>query len=415
MWKILLHEFVGDLRAQKLRVGLTTLAVAWGTAAVVLLLAFGEGLRHAVTDGLLGAGDRMFMIYGGETTIAVDGLPIGRRIRLTEGDLELVRRGVPDADLLSASYGRWGVTIRAGDNRTTIYMEGVAPAFQQMRSMYPAHGGRFLNEQDITLKRRVVFLGDSLAWRLFGSYDVVGETALIDGLPFTVIGVMEPKLQTSMNNGPDALRAIIPASTLRTIYGNVYVSHLLVRPRDVSRSEATKSQIYEVLGRRHKFDPADRRALSIWDFVEDAKVTRAIGLGIQIFLGIVGGFTLLVAGVGVANIMYVVVRERTREIGVKRALGARRRHIIAQFVFEAMLLAFAGGFAGLLFSTSIVAIVDAIPDNGNIALIFLANPRVSWPIAFGTVATLALIGLCAGVFPARRAARVDPVDSLRYE
>jgi putative ABC transport system permease protein len=218
-----------------------------------------------------------------------------------------------------------------------------------------------------------------------------------------------------MNNGPDALRAIIPASTLKAIYGPVYVGHLLVRPRDVTRSETAKQQIYEVLGRRHKFDPGDRRALGIWDFVEEERLSRAIGLGIQIFLGIVGVFTLLVAGVGVANIMYVVVRERTREIGVKRALGARRVHIISQFVFEAVLLAFAGGLAGLTLSVAVVRAVAAIPDNGNMVMMFLANPQLSWPIALGTVATLALIGLLSGVFPARRAAAIDPVESLRYE
>jgi putative ABC transport system permease protein len=415
MWKILLEEFIGDLRTQKLRVFLTSIAVAWGTAAVVLLLAFGEGLRLAVTEGLLNAGERMYMIYGGETTIATEGLPIGRRIRLTEDDLELVRRGVPDADLLSASYGRWGVSLRAGDQRTTTYMEGVTPAFSEMRRMYAARGGRFLNEQDVALKRRVVFLGDSLALRLFGAADAVGETVSIDGLPFTVVGVLEPKMQTSMNNGPDALRAIIPASTMKTIYGQVYVGHLLVRPRDVSRSDATKRQIYEVLGRRHKFDPDDRRALSMWDFVEEERLNRAIGLGIQIFLGIVGIFTLLVAGVGVANIMYVVVRERTREIGVKLAIGARRRHIVRQFMFEALLLAFGGGLAGLAIAVGIVRGVDAIPNNGDMVMMFLANPKLSWPIAFCTVGTLALIGLLAGLFPARRAAALDPVESLRYE
>jgi putative ABC transport system permease protein len=415
VWKILLAEFSGDLKTQKLRVFLTSVAVAWGTAAIVLLLAFGEGLRVAVTDGLLNAGERMYMIYGGETTRSVGGLPVGRRIRLTEDDLELIRRGVPEADLLSASYGRWGVSLRAGDQRTTTYMEGVAPAFSEMRRMYPTQGGRFINEQDMALKRRVVFIGDSLAVKLFGSFDAVGSTLMIDGMPFTVIGVLQPKMQTSMNNGPDSDRAIIPASTMKSMYGQVFVGHLLVRPRDVSRSEATKRSIYEVLGRRHKFDPDDRRALAIWDFVEDEKMTRAIGLGIQIFLGIIGLFTLLIAGVGVANIMYVVVRERTREIGIKLAIGARRRHIVRQFMFEAVVLAFGGGSIGLLVSIAIVRAVDAIPSDGNMVLMFLANPKVSWPIGLGTVALLGMIGLVAGVFPARRAAALDPVESLRYE
>jgi putative ABC transport system permease protein len=152
----------------------------------------------------------------------------------------------------------------------------------------------------------------------------------------------------------------------------------------------------------------------MWDFVEDEKMSRRIGRGIQIFLGVVGGLTLLVAGVGVANIMYVVVKERTREIGVKMAIGARKRHILAQFVFEALALALTGGVIGATLAALLVIGVDSLPAN-NMALQFLANPKLSWPIALTTVGILAGIGLVAGVFPARKAASVEPVESLRYE
>jgi putative ABC transport system permease protein len=227
--------------------------------------------------------------------------------------------------------------------------------------------------------------------------------------------VMQSKMQTSMNNGPDADRVVIPASVFQAVYGARNVSHLLVRPTDPARVEEVKTGVYEVLGRRHKFDPADRRALSIWDAIEEERMTRLITGGIQMFLGVVGALTLLVAGIGVANIMYVVVRERTREIGVKRALGARRRHIVSQFVFEALLIALLGGVVGLAVSSAIVLGVDALPDTGNQAMQFLANPKLSWPIGLGTVGILMLIGLIAGVFPARRAAALDPVEALRYE
>ncbi|HEX7091264.1 MAG TPA: ABC transporter permease [Longimicrobiales bacterium] len=414
MWKILLQEFYGDLKTQKLRAFLTVFSITWGTIAIVLLLSFGEGLRTSVVNGLLNAYDRMFMIYGGETSRIYEGLPSGRRIRLTEQDGELLRRTIPGVELVSPSYGRGGTRLRAGDVSTTTYMEGGYPSFELMRRMFPVAGGRFLNERDLEERRRVVFLGDSIAKRLFGDTPPVGQTVLIDDLPFTVVGVMQRKLQSSMNNGPDADRAIIPASTFRAIYGPRYVNHLLVRPRDVQSAEQVKAEIYRVLGRRYRFDPADERALSIWDLIEEEKLTRRIMLGIQIFLGVVGGLTLVVAGVGVANIMYVAVRERTREIGVKRALGARRRHIVAQFVFEALLLALTGGLAGLAVAAAVVLVVDGLPAS-NEAMEYLANPKLSWPVALGTVLTLTAIGLAAGVFPARRAAAVDPVESLRYE
>jgi len=415
MWKILIEEFIGDLKTQKLRASLTMLAMTWGTIAVVLLLAFGEGLKVAIVRGLVNAGDQIFMVYGGQTSRVFEGLPTGRRIRLTEEDLDLVLRSVPEFEMGSPSYGRWGVNLRVGDQNTNTYMEGVAPEFLELRRMFPAAGGRFINQQDMEQRRRVLFLGNRIADRLFPEGDPVGKSVMLDGLPFTVVGVMQKKFQDSSNNGPDENRAIIPAATFKTIYGYRYVGHLILRPRSVEEAEQAKAALYRVLGRKYKFDPDDIRALSMWDFVEDAKMVKAIGLGIQIFLGLVGGFTLLVAGVGVANIMYVVVRERTREIGIKLAVGARKPHIMSQFIFEAMLLALVGGSIGLAFSALVVTGLNAIPSGDNDAMAYIANPVLSWPIALICVTILVAIGLIAGVLPARRAAELDPVESLRYE
>jgi putative ABC transport system permease protein len=414
MWRILLGEFIGDLKQQKTRVFLTMLAITWGTIAVVLLLAFGEGLRRSIVTGLLNAGERMFMVYGGTTSLAFEGLPKGRRVRLSEEDLDLIQRSIPEIDMVSPSYGRWGVTLEVGETRMTTYMEGVYPSFSVMRRMFPRQGSRFINERDLDDRRRVLFLGNEIAEELFGGEDPVGQTVMLDNLPFTVIGVMKKKFQDSMNNGPDADRAIIPASTLKSVYGHRYVNHLLLRPKNPARAEAVKAELHRVLGRKHKFDPEDERALPMWDFIEDEKMSNAIGLGIEIFLGLVGALTLLVAGVGVANIMYVVVKERTKEIGIKLSIGARKRHIMNQFIFEALALALTGGGIGLAFSTAVVLFVDSLPaDDG--AAVYLANPKLSLPIMLICTGVLVAIGLLAGVLPARRAARVDPVESLRYE
>jgi putative ABC transport system permease protein len=413
MWSILLQEFWNDLRTQKTRAFLTMFAIAWGTVSVVLLLAFGEGLGQTMRDGLLNAGDRIFQVYGGETSIPFEGLDKGRRIRLRKDDLELIRQSMADVEMASVSYGRWGVSVQVGKIKTNTYMEGVSPAFEEMRRMYPTSGGRFLNNLDELRKRLVIFLGADIAARLFQETDPVGQQLMLDGLPFTVIGVMQKKLQTSMNNGPDAERAIIPSSTFETIYGYKYVDHIVLRPRSVAVAPAVKADLYRVLGRRYKFAESDERALGIWDFIENEKQGATVFLGIQIFLGVVGGLTLMLAGVGVANIMYVTVKERTNEFGVKLALGARKYHIKLQVIFESLLIALSGGFAGLIFSWGVVTLARKLPKEG--AMEFLSNPIISGPISIITVVILLVIGLAAGFFPARKAANVDPVESLRYE
>ena len=413
MWLELLREFVYDLKAHKLRAFLTLLAITWGTISVVLLLSFGEGLGTQLMYGLMNAGDRIMIVYGRETGLVFEGLPKGRPIRFVEEDLEFLKESIPAIDLASPQY-RKNVMLTYGKFMITAECEAVNPGFEDMRRMYPAAGGRFLDDADVVLQRRVIFLGAVMTKEIFGDEDPIGKTLMVDGIPFTMVGVMQKKIQTAMNNGPDTRRAIMPYTTFRTLYGNKYVNSLVVRPSDPNKQGFVKSEIYRVLGRKYHFDPADERALGIWDFIENMKQNNKISFGIQIFLSSIGFLTLLIAGVGVANIMYVVVKERTREIGIRMAVGARRRYILAQFIFEALLIAFIGGLIGVLFSWGVVSIVRMFPaDEG--AMQFLGRPILSTGVMLFTSGILALIGLLAGLFPARKAASVDPVESLRYE
>lgn len=413
MWIELFKDFFQDLKVNRTRTLLTIIAIMWGTIAVVLLLSFGEGLGHQMNTGLINAGDRIMILYGGETGKQYEGMPKGRRIRMVEEDVVMLKAAIPDISMISPQY-EGNIRLTLGKFSTNAECEGVNPTFEEMRRMYPMAGGRFLNDRDVVLQRRVLVLGPKIADDIFHGTDPVGKVVLVDNIPFTVIGILQRKLQTSMNNGPDDERAIIPYSTFRTMYGNERVNSIVVRPGDPSRQEELKKEIFRVLARKYHFDPTDERTLFIWDFIEAQKINEKVSLGVSIFLFAIGFLTLLIAGVGVANVMYAIVKERTHEIGIKLAVGAKRIHILAQFVFEALFIAIIGGTIGILFSWAVVSIVHLIPSNDG-AMQFLGKPIFSFGLIVMTTGILTAIGLLSGLFPARKAASVDPVESLRYE
>ena len=410
---ILLREFIEDLRSQKTRAFLTTIAISWGVIAVTLLMAFGEGLSSRMREGLLNAGDRIIRVYGGQTTKRWQGLPIGRRILLKEEDCKVIERNIPQVNIAVPGLGR-RARLQVGDKINSTFMEGVYPDFEYLRRTFHGEGGRFLNEIDLKERKRVVFLGSIIAEQLFGNPNPIGDMVKIDGIPFKVVGTMPKKLQTSMNNGPDDERALIPYTTYQTIYGDKYLDEMIVKPARVEDGMYVEQEIRRVLGKKYHFDPSDERAVPMWNFIENEMEGGKIFRGINIFLAVIGSMSLIIAGVGVANIMFVVAKERTREIGIKRAVGAKRSYIIFQFIFESLLIAFSGGAIGMLVSMGIIKLMWMIPAQEG-AMEFLGRPLLSPSVLIVSIFLLSFIGLVAGLFPARKAASIEPVEALRYE
>jgi putative ABC transport system permease protein len=411
---LVLRLFLQDASRQRKRMALTVLAIAWGTLSIVLLLSFGEGMKRAFHKSTRGMGEGIAVVWPGATKMPYEGLPSGRNIRFREEDAALLRARVPEIERLSVEYGQWGRGLTVGTKTVNARVCGVDADFGEIRNQIAQPGGRFLNERDIEEKRRVVFLGDELARDLFGGQDPVGRTVQINQSQFLVVGVMQPKVQMGMYSGPDKKQARMPSTTYKAMFTDALPNNLVYQPRSMAEADQAKTLVYRVLGAKYRFDPEDTRALGIWDTRENQRVTDNIALGIQLFLGIIGALTLFVGGMGVANIMYAVVKERTREIGVKMALGAKVRQVMAPFVVEALLMTVAGGVLGTAVALGLMSVIAALPLEGD-AFAFLGKPTFSPAIAAATTLILGTIGALAGYFPGRRAASVNPAESLRYE
>ncbi len=401
---------------QRKRMAMTVAAIAWGTLSIVLLLSFGEGMKRSFSKGSKGLGEGIVVVWANATSKAFEGFPQGRNLRFHPDDVALVRATIPEIVSASGEMRRWGNNLSHGRKSLTKPVIGAEPEYGELRNMIPVEGGRFLNVRDETEKRRVAFVGDELAEELFGEKDPVGETLLINQVPFTVVGVLKKKIQMGMYGGPDSNVAVIPLSTFRSLFGRVYLSDMVVKAADPAENETIKKRLFEVLGAKYRFDPTDERALQMWDTHESQQVTINISLGIQIFLGVIGGLTLLIGGVGVANIMYAVVKHRTKEIGVQMALGARRSYVLGPLVLESLALTAFGGAIGVGVGYGLVRLLGFLQTKANSeALEFMGAPTFSPAIAATTVLLLGTIGFLAGYFPSRRAVAIQPAEALRYE
>jgi putative ABC transport system permease protein len=402
------REFVADLKAQKLRTGLTVLGIAWGTVAVVVLLAFGVGLERQTKKRFHGLGDRIVILWGGRTTKPFAGFGDGRPVRLRLEDVQTLAQEVGEIDEISPEFINTNARVRRGVKAAAPAITGILPVYGLMRNIIPEAGGRFINDRDVADRRRVAVLGDELAKLLFGDQAAVGQQVLLDDAPFTVIGVMRPKLQNSSYQQRDKDRIFIPASTHHALFGDRFLNDIVYRTKAPEVTKLAERRVYETMALKYKFDPSDKDALSFWDTSEWETRFDQMFIAFNIFFAIVGTFTLIVGGIGVANIMYIVVRERTREVGVRRAVGATRADIMRQFFAEALLIVAMGATLGLLLSLGLVLALGGLPIKE-----FVGVPTISPQVLAATLVLLALVAFAAGLMPARRAAALDPVEALR--
>ncbi|MEW6736432.1 MAG: ABC transporter permease [Acidobacteriota bacterium] len=410
----LFFDILYTLWAHKVRTALTMFGIIWGIVSITLMVAAGEGLRVGQKQQMETLGKDLMIVFNGRTSMQAGGVRAGRSLRWKDTDHISIREQAPACECVLPEQGR-GLTARSQFNSASVLVDGSLPEFAEIRSIQVAEG-RFCNYEDEEQSRRVAFLGSELKKQLFGARSALGETIYLDDIPYQVIGLMRPKEQDSSYDGQDVNKIFIPFRRIvddfpeRPPSARRVIDRFLVTPKSLQLHETCKQQVRTALARIHNFDPRDEEAVPIWDTVENAKAFRQMTDGMKYFLGAVGFVTLFVGGIGVMNVMLVAVREQTREIGVRRAIGATSRSILWQYLIQTFIIVFLSGGLGMGMAFGLCALVNLLPMPP-----FFAGLLPTWETSLLAFALLGLVAILAAIYPARRAATIDPIEALRYE
>jgi putative ABC transport system permease protein len=425
------RQVLTNLRANKLRSFLTMFGILWGVISVVILQATGEGFRRGNNKVLMELGKNIAIVWGARTGMQAGGERAGRQILLTVDDVTALQTQSNMISVVSAELQRGAVSVKSAYNAAAILVDGVEPQYQDIRTI-EVDRGRLFNEADEREARRVALVGFDATTQLFATRDSVGQTIQLNGLPYTVIGRIRKKDQDSAYNGRDNDKVFVPFTAMARDFPRAdapdgVLSQIILAPRDSVVADLPSilnartgriedidwplaREVRRILAGRHGFDPDDRDAIRVWDTSLESIMFGRMIQAMKDFFSIVGLVTLSLGGLGVMNIMLVAVRERTREIGIRKALGATTGHIQRQFFLEGFVLTLLSGAAGFALALALCALVNLAPMPARFEGMVL-----TWQSGVAAVLALVCIGVVTSTYPARRAAQLPPVEALRFE